>query len=209
MFLTSSCSHFGVSEPVLPSPASPPREMQSATLDASDFYPEVDLTEQGGASTVPKATELVDSDSRTSEVEGSTLEAAEPADTDSFASSSSDTCETTECYASEPTEGYEQCKWQGEANVWKQKLKRLRSTINLVETPSPTENCKGNETCKGAPQVLGGWIEPPERKKRVVGAYKYVETPGKSDVRGRPARDVRQWVRVACESAEVRGYWGV
>ena len=194
------CSRLGVSEFLVTSPSPEFASMEGRTFEASDFVVAFDLTEP---------IELTDSASTESaEVQVVTAEATEPTDTDSYASESSETCEPTECYASEPTEGYEQCKWQGEANVWKRKLRKIRSSINLVETPSPTENCKGNENCKGAPKVLGGWIEPPE-KKRVVGAYKYVETPGKSDVRGRPARDVRQWVRVACESAEVRGYWGV
>ena len=122
-----------------------------------------------------------------SEMQGATLEATEPTYTDSYASESSETCEPTEC--------------KGNENVSERKLRRARSSINLIEEPSP------DEVCKGVPVVFGGWTEPPEKKHRVL--LDSVETPGKSDARGRPARWARDWVRASSMSSEVRAYWGL
>ena len=124
-----------------------------------------------------------------SEMQGATLEATEPTYTDSYASETSETCEPTEC--------------KGKENVFKCKLRRTRSSINLIEEPSP------DEICKGGPVVFGGWTEPPEKKRRVLTTVDTFETPGKSDLRGRPAHQVREWVRLSSTCSHVRGYWGV
>ena len=176
--------------------------MQGATLDASDFRPAFDLTDsassepcemQGGtldASDFRPVFELTDSaSSEPSEMQGGTLEATEPTDTDSFASESGETYEPTEC--------------KSEEKVLECKLRRTRSSINLREEPSP------DETCKGEPVVFGGWTEPPEKKRRVLTTVDTFETPGKSDLRGRPARQVREWVRLSSTCSDVRQNWGV
>ena len=124
-----------------------------------------------------------------SEMQGGTLEATEPTYTDSYASESSETCEPTEC--------------KREKNVFKCKLRLTRSSINLIEEPSP------DEICKGSPVVFGGCTEPPEKKRRVLTTVDTFETPGKSDLRGRPARQVREWVRLSSTCSDVRQYWGV
>ena len=124
-----------------------------------------------------------------SEMQGGTLEATEPTYTDSYASESSETCEPTEC--------------KREKNVFKCKLRLTRSSINLIEEPSP------DEICKGEPVVFGGWAEPPEKKRRVLTTVDTFETPGKSDLRGRPARQVREGERFSSTRSDVRQYWGV
>ena len=211
-------------------------EQQSAMFEAADFEVSIDISD-GEQCDVVEAIELADSvSSEHCEVQPGTLEATEPADTESHGSEASEThepedteaprlasspspttheptetCESTECRESSETREPTECKessetsesteYKGNPNVFERRLRRARSSVNLVEEPSL------DEVCKGKPMVFGAWTEPPEKKRLVL--VDTFETPGKSDLRGRPARQVREWVRLSSTCSSVRGYWGV